>query len=73
MPYVKPDAILDNLVQAGVNKGKLGAKDLVIRGILSGALLGVATTLALTGAAQTGVGLVGARSEERRVGKECRL
>src|SRR3972149_3146323 len=60
MPYVKPDVIMDQMIQAGTNKGKLGAKDLLIRGILSGALLGIATTLALTGAAQTGVGLVGA-------------
>jgi formate/nitrite transporter len=60
MPYVKPDVIMDQMIQAGTNKGKLGAKDLLIRGILSGALLGFATTLALTGAAQTGVGLVGA-------------
>jgi len=60
MPYVKPDVIMDQMIQTGTNKGKLGAKDLLIRGILSGALLGFATTLALTGAAQTGVGLVGA-------------
>jgi hypothetical protein len=44
MPYVKPDAIVDSMIQAGTNKGKLGAKDLLIRGGLSGALLGVATT-----------------------------
>ena len=60
MPYVKPDVIVDQMIQAGTNKGKLGVKDLLIRGVLSGALLGFATTLALTGAAQTGVGLVGA-------------
>ena len=60
MPYVKPDAVVDSMIQAGINKGKLGVKDLLIRGGLSGALLGFATTLAFTGAAQTGVGLVGA-------------
>lgn len=60
MPYVKPDAVVDNMIQAGTNKSRLGAIDLLIRGALSGALLGVATTLALTGTAQTGVGLVGA-------------
>ena len=60
MPYVKPDTIIEQMIQAGTNKGKLGAKDLLIRGMLSGALLGFATTLAMTGAAQTGVGLVGA-------------
>ena len=60
MDYVKADLVVDTMIQAGTNKGKLGAKDLLIRGILSGALLGFATTLALTGAAQTGLGIVGA-------------
>lgn len=60
MPYVKPDAVVDSMIQAGINKGKLGVKDLLIRGALSGAFLGFATTLALTGTAQTGVGLIGA-------------
>jgi formate/nitrite transporter len=60
MPYVKPDAIVESMIQAGATKGKLGVKDLLIRGGLSGALLGFATTLALTGTAQTGAALVGA-------------
>src|SRR5207247_7868851 len=60
MDYVKADLVVDSMIQAGANKGKLGAKDLLIRGILSGALLGFATTLALTAAAQTGLGIVGA-------------
>jgi formate/nitrite transporter FocA (FNT family) len=48
------------MIQAGTKKGRLGARDLLIRGVLSGALLGFATTLALTGAAQSGLGIVGA-------------
>src|SRR5918996_3670013 len=60
MDYVKADVVVDGMIQAGITKGKLGAKDLLIRGILSGALLGVATTLALTGTTQTGLGVVGA-------------
>ncbi len=60
MDYVKTDLVVDSMIQAGATKGKLGAKDLLIRGILSGALLGFATTLALTAAAQTGLGIVGA-------------
>jgi formate/nitrite transporter len=60
MPYVKPDAIVESMIQAGANKGKLGVRDLLIRGGLSGALLGFATTLALTGTAQTGAAIVGA-------------
>ena len=60
MAYVRPDAVLEGMIQAGVNKAKLGFKDLLIRGILSGALLGFATTLAFTATAQTGLGIVGA-------------
>jgi formate/nitrite transporter FocA (FNT family) len=60
MSYVKPDVVVDSMIQAGTNKEKLGAKDLFVRGVLSGALLGFATTLALTGTAQTGAAVVGA-------------
>ena len=60
MPYVKPDMVVENMVQAGAAKGKLGARDLLIRGALSGALLGFATTLAFTANLQTGAGIVGA-------------
>ncbi len=60
MPYVKPDAVVDNMVQAGINKAKLPIKDLLVRGFLSGALLGFATSLALTATIQTRMGIVGA-------------
>jgi len=60
MPYVKPEAVIENMVQAGANKAKLPVKDLLIRGFLSGALLGFATTLAFTATAQTRIGIVGA-------------
>jgi len=60
MAYVKPDVVVESMIQAGANKAKLGAKDLLIRGILSGALLGFATTLAFTATAQTNAGIVGA-------------
>ena len=60
MAYVKPDAVVENMIQAGAVKGRLGAKDLLIRGLLSGALLGFATTLAFTATAQTSLGIVGA-------------
>ena len=46
MDYVKPDEIVSNMVAAGTAKGKLGVADMLIRGSLSGALLGFATTLA---------------------------
>jgi len=60
MPYVKPEAVVEHMVQAGTNKAKLPIKDLLIRGGLSGALLGFATTLAFTGTIQTRIGIVGA-------------
>ena len=60
MPYVKPDAVVENMVQAGANKAKLPVRDLLFRGFLSGALLGFATTLAFTASAQTRLGIVGA-------------
>lgn len=60
MSYVKPDTVVDQMVQVGAAKSRLPVKDLVIRGALSGALLGFATTLAFTATLQTHLGLVGA-------------
>ena len=60
MSYVKPDAVLDQMVQGGVAKARLAPRDLLVRGFLSGALLGFATTLAFTATLQTRVRLVGA-------------
>jgi formate/nitrite transporter len=60
MDYIKPTEVVSNMLKAGETKAALGPKDLLIRGILSGALLGIATSLALTGAAQTSLPLVGA-------------
>ncbi len=48
------------MVNAGINKARLPASDLLIRGTLSGALLGTATSLALGAAVQTGQSIVGA-------------
>lgn len=60
MAYVKPEVVVENMVQAGTHKARLPIKDLLIRGFLSGAFLGYATTLAFTAAVQTGKGIVGA-------------
>ena len=60
MSYVKPDAVVENMIVAGTGKGNLAVKDLLVRGMLSGALLGVATTLAFTAALQTGAPIAGA-------------
>ena len=60
MSYVKPDAVVDQMVAVGGAKAQLAVKDLLVRGFLAGALLGFATTLAFTGTLQTKTGLVGA-------------
>ena len=43
MDYVPPLEVVSNMVGAGSTKSALPAKDLLIRGFLSGALLGFAT------------------------------
>jgi formate/nitrite transporter len=48
------------MLNAGATKLTLAPGDLIIRGMLSGAILGVATTLAFTGAVTTGQPIVGA-------------
>src|SRR6266851_354149 len=60
MPYIKPDAVVEQMVTVGGAKAQLPVKDLLVRGFLAGALLGFATTLAFTGTLQTRTGLVGA-------------
>jgi formate transporter len=58
--YVKPAEVAKSMVETGGRKLALSTRDLLIRGILSGAILGVATSLALNGAFTTGQPLVGA-------------
>jgi len=48
------------MINASLAKLALSPRDLLIRGAMSGALLGAATTLAFTGAVTTGQALVGA-------------
>jgi formate transporter len=60
MDYVKPADVAVAMLDAGKRKLALGPSDLLIRSMLSGALLGVATSLAFTAAVQTGQPLVGA-------------
>src|ERR1044072_1396649 len=60
MDYVKPADVATSMIDAGIKKLALSPRDLLIRGALSGALLGAATTLAVTGAVTTGQPLVGA-------------
>jgi formate/nitrite transporter len=60
MDYKKPSDVMALMIQSGVDKIKLSPADLLIRGILSGALLGFGTTLAVTATVQTGMPIIGA-------------
>jgi formate transporter len=60
MDYIKPADVALAMLETGKRKLALAPRDLLIRGMLSGAILGVATSLAFTGAVQTGQPLVGA-------------
>jgi formate transporter len=57
---LKPADIVANMVKTGIAKAELGPFDLMIRGLLSGALLGFATSLAIGATTQTGQPIVGA-------------
>ncbi len=57
---VRPAQIVASMIEAGASKAFLPVSELLARSALSGALLGVATTLAFLALAQTGVPLVGA-------------
>jgi len=60
MDYVKPADVAAAMMEAGRRKLSLPPYDLIIRGMLAGAILGVATSLAFTGAVSTGQPLIGA-------------
>lgn len=60
MDYKKPAEVIALMIQSGTDKGRLSTTDLFVRGTLSGMLLGIGTTLAVTGSVQTGVPIVGA-------------
>lgn len=60
MDYVKPADVATAMIETGRRKLTLAPRDLLIRGVLAGAILGVATSLAFTGAVSTGQPLVGA-------------
>jgi formate/nitrite transporter FocA (FNT family) len=77
MDYVNPADVANAMVETASRKLALPTADLLVRGILSGAILGVATSLAFTGAFSTGQPLVGAliykrRGEPRETSAPCR-
>ncbi|HVX92365.1 MAG TPA: formate/nitrite transporter family protein [Xanthobacteraceae bacterium] len=60
MDYTKPIDVVATMIDSGRAKLALSPRDLLIRGTLSGAILGVSTSLALSAALSTGQPLVGA-------------
>jgi formate transporter len=60
MDYVKPADVAKAMVETGSRKLALSIPDLLIRGMMSGAILGVATSLAFNAAFTTGQPIVGA-------------
>jgi formate transporter len=58
--YVRPAEVVKAMIEASRTKLLLKPRDLLIRGALSGALLGTATSFAFMGAVTTGQPLVGA-------------
>jgi formate transporter len=60
MDYVKPVDVASTMIETGRRKLDLSPVDLVIRGGLAGSILAAATSLAITGAVQTGQPPVGA-------------
>jgi len=60
MDYVKATDVVSTMIASARTKLALAPRDLLIRGMLSGALLGAATSLAFTAMVSTGQPLVGA-------------
>ena len=60
MDYAKPADVVASMIDVSFKKLALAPSDLLIRGALSGGLLGAATSLAFMGAVTTGQPLVGA-------------
>ena len=58
--YVKPAAVVETMIEAGVVKAALPALDLLVRGGLAGAYLAFVTSMAFLIGAQTGQFVVGA-------------
>lgn len=60
MDHVNADEVIHSIATAGKNKAKLSINHILIKAGLAGAFLSFATTLAYTGATQTGFEIVGA-------------
>ena len=59
MDYVLPNELVDGMIAAGGKKSSVSVKNLLIRGFYSGAILGLATCLAITIGIQSGMPWLG--------------
>ncbi len=60
MSYLTPPEFVKKMVDAGESKVFMASRDVLIRGIMAGAILAVAVAFAVTTAVQTGLPIVGA-------------
>ena len=59
MDYVKPLGVVESMLAGGTIKLNVPPRHLVIRGMLAGAYLGIATSMAVTVAVETGSWIAG--------------
>ncbi|HEX7767450.1 MAG TPA: formate/nitrite transporter family protein, partial [Nitrospira sp.] len=59
MDYVKPLGVVESMLAGGTYKLNVPPRHLVIRGMLAGAYLGIATSMAVTVAVETGSWIAG--------------
>ncbi len=59
MDYVLPNELVDGMIAAGGIKSTVSIKNLLVRGFYSGAILGLATCLAITVGIQSGMPFLG--------------
>ena len=59
MDYVLPNELVDGMITAGGKKSSVSIKNLLVRGFYSGAILGLATCLAITVGVQSGMPFLG--------------
>ncbi|MBX3345170.1 MAG: formate/nitrite transporter family protein [Nitrospira sp.] len=59
MDYVKPHSVVDSMLAGGALKLSLPPRQLILRGMLAGAYLGIGTSMAVTVAVETGYWIIG--------------
>ena len=59
MDYVKPKGVVESMLAGGALKLSLPPRQLLLRGMLAGAYLGIGTSMAVTAAVETGYWIIG--------------